>query len=158
MSYPYIRPLSDAQASLLPWAKGPTWILLADWLFTVEQQGQEWNYRIPAGFCFDGQSIPSLFHGWPFHYTPEGVGMRAGLEHDWLCWLYQGGSTWMKEQFPEGLPKPPPVQVIHDHYRAVQLKDGQRPAKVFMTGWAVKLFGPGGYLRPSTIWHAIWPW
>jgi hypothetical protein len=151
MPYPYIRPVSDAAASLLPWSKGPVWVLLEAWSFTVIGKEREWHYTIPAGVCFDGQSIPMIFHGWPLHYGPEGVGMRAGLQHDWLCWLLQGGSPWMREQFPDGLPEHPPAQVIHDHYRLVQLEDGQRPRKAFFTGWAVKLFGPGGYLRWGTI-------
>lgn len=155
--YPHIRPVSDAAASFFPWAKGPVWMLTDPWSFHVKDGTTLWSYTIPAGFAFDGQSIPGIFHGWPLYYNPAGVGFRAGLQHDFLTWLYQGGSPWLKEQFPEGLPTHPPIEVINQHYMDVQIEDGQRPSKAFWTGLAVKLFGPGGLLKPSTIWQKIKP-
>lgn len=148
--YPDIRPVRDAEVSLLPWAKGPVWELRKPWSFTVNYGGKSWSYTIPAGFMFDGQSVPSIFHGFPLEYGPAGVGMRAGLEHDLLCWLYEGGSPWLLEQYGGKLPEPPPIAAIHDHYRRVQLEDGQRPRKAWATWLAVVLFGPGGKARPST--------
>lgn len=154
--YPDIRPISDADASLLPWSKGPVWKLYKPWPFAFrDENGRDWHFTIPAGFLFDGQSVPGIFHGWPLHYGPAGVGMKAGLVHDFLCWLLQGGSPWLLEQFNGVLPECPSAQAIHQVYYDIQMEDGQRPRKAKAMWLAVRLFGPGGLLRPSTIWRKI---
>lgn len=149
---PSIVPIRDAApfAGLWPWSKGAAWRLQEPHAFEVVAEGFRHAYTIPAGYEFDGQSVPGLFHGFPLYYGPTGVGMRAGLEHDFLCDLYAGGSAWLRERSGGILPPAPPAPVIHEHYRLAQLADGQRPSKAKTTWLAVALFGPGGKLRPSS--------
>lgn len=156
--YPDIRPISDAETSLLPWAKGPVWMLYKPWPFAFrDENGRDWHFTIPAGFLFDGQSVPSIFHAWPLRYGPSGVGMKAGLCHDWLCACAEWVSEWVKAQFDGVKPEMPSYQAIHQVYYDIQMEDGQRPRKAYCTWLAVRLFGPGGLLRPSTIWQNIKP-
>jgi len=154
--YPDIRPVSDADASLLPWSKGPVWKLYKPWPFAFrDENGRDWHFTIPAGFLFDGQSVPSIFHAWPLRYGPSGVGMRAGLCHDWLCEIYNWRSEWVMKAFNGIRPDCPSPQAIHQVYYDIQMEDGQRPRKAKAMWLAVRLFGPGGLLRPSTIWKGI---
>lgn len=149
---PVIVPIRDAQpfAGLWPWSRTAAWRLVEPYTFQLEHGGLILTYTIPAGYEFDGQSVPGLLHGFPLYYGPAGVGMRAGLVHDFLCDLFTGGSPWLREQLGGTLPPIPPAQVIHDTYKRIQLEDGQRPGKARTTHLAVSLFGPGGKLRPSS--------
>lgn len=147
--YPVIIPVRDAQpfAGLWPWSKPAQWRLEEPWPIVVDSPDFKANYTIPAGYLFDGQSVPGILHGFPFYYGPTGVGMRGGLEHDFLCDLFNGGSAWLKDKFGGMLPKAPPAPVIHAHYQKILLEDGQRPNKAKLSGLAVSMFGPGGKLR-----------
>ena len=60
------------------------YLLVEDWTFT-------WNYtevvesciNVPAGFVYDGASIPRMF--WRiFGVTPDGVHRAAAIVHDWI--------------------------------------------------------------------------
>jgi hypothetical protein len=148
---PVITPIRDAQpfAGLWPWSKPAQWCLDEPYSFTVEAPEHDFyhSYVIPVGYKFDGQSVPGILHGWPLYYGPAGVGMRAGLVHDFLCDLYSGGSEWLRERFGGMMPPVPPPAVIHETYKRIQLEDGQRPSKAKVTHAAVALFGPGGKLR-----------
>ena len=52
------------------------WEVADDWSFTIEGQ----KYIIPAGFKFDGASIPKFLHTW---LSPTGVLLMGGLVHDY---------------------------------------------------------------------------
>lgn len=51
------------------------WEVAEDWEFKIEG---DW-YVIPAGFTFDGASIPKFLHTW---LSPTGVLLMGGLVHD----------------------------------------------------------------------------
>jgi len=53
------------------------WQLSEDWKFTIDGT----PYIIPAGFTFDGASIPKFF--WTY-LSPTGVLLMPGLIHDWI--------------------------------------------------------------------------
>ena len=55
------------------------WLLLEDWECTL--LGKDYTYIIPAGFVFDGASIPRLF--WNI-LSPTGYLFMAGLVHDFV--------------------------------------------------------------------------
>ena len=57
------------------------WKLAEDWQFRMEG---DW-YVIPAGFTFDGASIPKFLHTW---LSPTGVLLMGGLVHD-FAYKYQ---------------------------------------------------------------------
>ncbi|MEZ5386473.1 MAG: DUF1353 domain-containing protein [Prosthecobacter sp.] len=151
---PDIEPIRDASFGfpLMPWSVGKLFELREDYPFTVRNSGFEAHYLIPAGYQFDKASIPPLFWGWPFNYTPDGLCTVPALEHDFLCDLFTGGSEWLKgalaDQYPESLP----AEVIHRHFYHRLLDWGVRlpKARVFWAG--VRNFGPGGRLRPSVLW------
>ena len=52
------------------------WIVANDWKYKL---GETW-YVIPAGFQFDGASIPKFLHTW---LSPTGVLLMGGLVHDY---------------------------------------------------------------------------
>lgn len=151
--YPSLIPIRDPDPlfGVWPWSQGPMWRLDGAYAFTVCKEEFQQEYVIPDGYEFDGQSVPGVLHGFPFYYGPAGVGMRAGLIHDFLCDLYQGGSDWLRVHLGHPLPPCPPAQTIHAVYYDIQLADNQRPAKAKATWLAVSLFGPGGRLRPRCL-------
>ena len=53
-----------------------TWEVAEDWTFRIEG---DW-YVVPAGFVFDGASIPKFLHTW---LSPTGVLLMGGLVHDY---------------------------------------------------------------------------
>jgi hypothetical protein len=103
----------------------PLYELLEDWTFQVDYKGEKLEYFIPKGYKFDGASIPRLFWGFPFGYTPFGVHIGAALEHDWLC-------EW----------RPLDSATVHAHFEKRLREDGIRPSQAWAMGKAVKLFGP----------------
>tara|TARA_B100000085_G_scaffold166270_1_gene151261 strand:+ start:1587 stop:2186 length:600 start_codon:yes stop_codon:yes gene_type:complete len=52
------------------------WVVANDWEYKL---GETW-YVIPAGFQFDGASIPKFLHTW---LSPTGVLLMGGLVHDY---------------------------------------------------------------------------
>lgn len=52
------------------------WELAEDWHFELDRV----SYVIPAGFRFDGASIPKFLHTW---LSPTGVLLMGGLVHDY---------------------------------------------------------------------------
>ena len=52
------------------------WIIAQDWAYTLDGE----DYVIPAGFKFDGASIPKFLHTW---LSPVGVLLMGGLVHDY---------------------------------------------------------------------------
>ncbi len=52
------------------------WMVAQDWAYTVDGE----DYVIPAGFKFDGASIPKFLHTW---LSPVGVLLMGGLVHDY---------------------------------------------------------------------------
>ena len=53
-----------------------TWEVAEDWTFKIDGS---W-YVVPAGFVFDGASIPKFLHTW---LSPTGVLLMGGLVHDY---------------------------------------------------------------------------
>lgn len=106
------------------WGK-PLYKTLEDWRFEVEWDGRVHSFLIEAGYEFDGASVPRLFWGFPFGYTPFGIHIGAALEHDWLC-EYQLL----------------PSEAVHEHFERRLREDGIRPSQAWVMGKAVKLFGP----------------
>jgi len=54
-----------------------TWRIVRDWHFEVNGQ----KYVIPAGFVFDGASVPKFLTSW---LSPTGVLLIGGLVHDFI--------------------------------------------------------------------------
>jgi len=52
------------------------WIVNEDWTYSIDSE----QYVIPAGFQFDGASIPKFLHTW---LSPVGVLLMGGLVHDY---------------------------------------------------------------------------
>ena len=80
---PQLRPLKIKTAgkgfwgAIWMWITGTRhWEVADDWSFTIEGQ----KYIIPAGFKFDGASIPKFLHTW---LSPTGVLLMGGLVHDY---------------------------------------------------------------------------
>ena len=95
---------------------------------------------IPAGYCYDGASIPTLMglsrvamtNGGKF--APEV--MRASLVHDWFC---DFRPPWISSN---------DAAVI---FRDMLLEDGVRPWRAASMYRAVKWFGPKWDLKNATI-------
>ena len=156
---PPIRAVRDADFGFgfWPWSKGPRWRLEADHTFAlriIQSHGEPVIYTIPAGYEFDKASVPPVLWGPPFNYTPDGVCTVPALEHDFLCDLLSGGSEWLRAKLGT-LPWCPPASDIHHHFHIRLHEEGMRPSKAEAMGQAVKKFGPGGSLRPSTIWRRL---
>lgn len=148
---PDITPLADSEFGfgLWPWAEGPLWRLDEPWTFRVQcpTTNRHWTFKIPSGYLFDKASIPSLFWGFPFGWTPDGLCTLPALEHDFLCDLLTGGSPWLKAALGGKLPNAPPPEVVHQHFETRLHEEGVRPFKATLMGLAVKAFGPQGTLR-----------
>lgn len=66
---------------LVPDPASGLYVLHEPWEFAINRGGV---YSIPAGFSYDGASIPK--GAWYTTYSPfNPVVMAAALEHDWLC-------------------------------------------------------------------------
>lgn len=154
---PLITPICDADLGygLWPWARGPKWRLEQDYTFVLARDVW-WEdapqlmpiYTIPRGYLFDKASVPPFLWGFPFGYTPDGLCTLPALEHDFLCDLLAGGSSWLAHRLlPNPLPMCPPARVVHEHFEKRLFEVGVRPSKAKAMGLAVKLLGPGGKLR-----------
>lgn len=147
---PRIIPIRDNDFGFgwLPWAKGKEFELQEDYKFG--------NYLIPAGYRFDKASIPPLFWGFPFHYTPDGLCTVPALRHDFLCDLLTGGSEWLKDKLKEKYPSViPTAEQVHHHFYVELLRWGVNPRKARLFYAGVRNFGPGGRLRPSVLWKRL---
>ena len=85
---PQLRPLKIETAgkgfwgAIWMWISGTRhWEVADNWSFKVDG---DW-YVIPAGFQFDGASIPKFMHTW---LSPTGVLLMGGLVHDY-AYKYQ---------------------------------------------------------------------
>ncbi len=148
---PFIVPVRDADwgFGLWPWAKGPLWKITREHVFAVEIDGFKRTYVIPAGYEFDKASIPPVFWGPPFNYTPDGLCTIAALEHDFLCDLLRGGSDWLRARLPIAplWREAPPAELVHWYFEQRLIAEGVRPGKARWMGRAVRWFGPGGKFR-----------
>lgn len=118
---PLVKPVKNPGL----FAGKPGYRLEEDWNFQVQTPVGIRAYCIPRGYLFDGASVPRLFWGFPFGYTPYGVHIAAALEHDWLCDV-----------------KPVPSRVAHEHFERRLREDGVRSTQAAAMGWAVRWFGP----------------
>jgi hypothetical protein len=150
---PDITPVRDAHIGfgLWPWSKGPLWRLEERHGFWVRVRDDLWiRHEIPAGYEFDKASVPAVFWGFPFNYTPDGLCTVPALEHDFLCDIFAGGSDWLREQLGADYPVKLPAEVIHRHFYE-RLNDWSvRPSKSKTMYAGVRNLGPGGRLRPSS--------
>ena len=79
---PHLKPIRIPTAgkgfwgAIWMWITGTRhWELADSWYYEIN--GEE--YMIPAGFKFDGASIPKFLHTW---LSPTGVLLMGGLVHD----------------------------------------------------------------------------
>lgn len=153
--YPLIQPIRDPDfgVGILPWAKGQLFRLRAPWPFSVNINGFAQSYVIPAGYEFDKASIPPVF--WFLGYLPDGLCTVPALVHDFLCDLYNGGSPWLTEALQGEVPPAPPVELIHLNFYNMLQAEKVKPRRAKVMYQAVRLFGPGGVLRPSTLWSKL---
>lgn len=142
---------ADLFFGIWPWAKGPLFRLDENWSFPFWDGTRYQTLTIPEGYEFDKASIPPMFWGTPFNYTPDGLCTVPALEHDFLCDLLTGGSLWLKEHMGvTKLPKITSTTLVHQHLYRRLLEYGVRPSKAKAMWEAVRKFGPGSWLRPST--------
>ena len=80
---PHLQPLKIETAgkgfwsAIWMWLMGVRhWEVVKDWHYSIEGE----NYVIPAGFQFDGASVPKFLAAW---LSPVGVLLMAGLVHDY---------------------------------------------------------------------------
>ena len=95
---PHLKPIRIPTAgkgfwgAIWMWITGTShWELADSWYYEIN--GEE--YMIPAGFKFDGASIPKFLHTW---LSPTGVLLMGGLVHDYAykyATLYKSDGTTM---------------------------------------------------------------
>lgn len=113
--------------------------LLEDYHFRAF--GKTWT--IPAGYEWDGASIPPCLWGFPFYYMPWGTYTHAALVHDFFCDLGEGGSEWLRgalwDQYPHDIPASKDVHF--DFYlRCLTLGTSRSRARTML--FFVNLLGP----------------
>lgn len=109
-----------------PWltGRGPRRMVSEDWLLQVDGL---W-YCVPAGYIFDGASIPApLWWLFPPGYDPA---WEASAFHD-FCYSHLYRSV--TKAFAD------------DAFRAIMLKSGASPTVAGLFHWAVRRFGRGGW-------------
>ena len=81
---PQLKPLKIDTAgkgfwsAIWMWLTGTRhWMVAQDWSYEINGE----YYVIPAGFTFDGASIPKFLHTW---LSPTGVLLMGGLVHDYM--------------------------------------------------------------------------
>jgi len=87
------------------------------------------RFKIPAGYCFDGASIPSAIGlTWAVTYSKfHPAVMRASLVHDWLC---DERPDWSSSR------------LAADLFRQMLIEDGASKRKTALMVRAVRWFGP----------------
>lgn len=58
------------------------WVLLENWIYEWEKNGQKFRLVIPAGTITDKASVPQIV--WSLGFTPDGLVESAALPHDFL--------------------------------------------------------------------------
>lgn len=80
--------------------------LVHDYSYTWTAEGATWRIFVPAGFEYDGASVPR----WVWTLTgivPDGLHRAAALIHDWLyrhAGLLPDGSFWKDGHSVDGFP------------------------------------------------------
>ncbi len=134
-----------------PWSKGPLFRMYKDdWSFQFWDGESYRTLTIPEGYEFDKASIPSFLWGAPWNYLPAGLCTVPALEHDFLCDLHSGGSDWLKARLGLPLPVIADTTFIHQHLYWRLIAYGVRPSKATAMWEAVRKFGPGSWVRPSS--------
>jgi hypothetical protein len=118
--------------------RGPMAELLED--FPFRAQGQD--FLIPAGYHWNGASIPALLWGPPWNYQPFGTHVVASLVHDFLCDLGAGGSDWLRGALYDQYPTPLPWQDAHQEFYLRCLAYGAPETRAKLWWSAVHHFGP----------------
>jgi len=146
---PNARPVRNADLFFPFWpkSKGPLYENLTPWVFDVNMNnGTFRTFEIPAGYIFNGASVPPCLWGFPFGYTPDGVHRAAAMEHDFLCDLGLRPDSFADMMMCDfgiiPIPDPVPHHIAHQHFRARMKEYGMRETQVEAFGWAVKLLGP----------------
>lgn len=103
------------------------------WVRLVEQYEQA-GICVPAGYCYDGGSIPRF--AWSvIGLSPFGIILGAATIHDWAyC-----NAGWVSED--DWIPKRVADKVFYD----LMLKADIKRHRAFLAYWAVKLFGRYSY-------------
>lgn len=124
------------KAAETPWltGRGARSQLVQD--FVVEIDRVIW--RVPAGYVFDGASIPWwLWWAFPPNYEPA---WQAAAFHD-RCY-----SHWYLPHVNDGVWRQGVTkQFADDAFEAIMLADGAPPKVASLFHWAVKRFGRGGW-------------
>lgn len=116
-----------------------------NWSFVVHlADGSQREYLIPAGYQFDGASVPAILQRifGASGYSAFGLHIAAALEHDFLCEIGAGGSVWLRRQFSGSLPAKISSRDTHAHFARRLREDGVRPGQAAVMAAAVKWFGP----------------
>ena len=59
--------------------------LLSDFNYTLYVGQEEYHFHIPKGFVTDGASVPKIFWGFPFYFTPfQGKVLPGAVCHDFM--------------------------------------------------------------------------
>jgi len=97
---------------------------------------------IPAGYEWNGNSVPFFLWGWPFHYMPFGLNVASSLVHDFLCDIGTGGSDWLRATMGDAYPAPLPSAEVHWDFYQRNLAWGMPRRKAQLWYQAVRTFGP----------------
>lgn len=118
--------------------KGPEATLNKDYTFSVDGN----KFIIPAGYRWNGNSIPAILWGTPFNYMPWGVNIEESLKHDFLCDIGKGGSEWLRGALFDQYPDKIPHKIVHEHFYYGCLINGMPPIRAKIWYFAVRIFGP----------------
>jgi hypothetical protein len=100
------------------------------------------DFIVPAGYQWNGASIPACLWGPPWNYQPFGTHVVASLVHDFLCDLGKGGSEWLKGALLDQYPQPLAWEETHCEFYLRCLAYGVPPFRAKVWWYAVHTFGP----------------
>lgn len=129
--------------------KGPLWKTDENHRFLFKMRMElfdvtlEMPMTIEKGFVFDKASIPPCMWGWPLNLLPDGKVTMPALEHDYLCRMLGSKVGMIQEEVTPSM--------AHLHFRRRLIEYGESKWRAGVYYWVVRLFGPGGILKPSTI-------
>lgn len=118
--------------------------LVRPFVFEWEQDGQRYRLTIPAGYPFDGASVPRAC--WSLTgLLPTGVHMGAAAAHDFL---YQRRGLLVRGELEKWIDSHwVPLAERWDRkqcdemFRRIMKMAGETPWKIKAMYWAVRLFG-----------------
>ena len=124
---------------VVPIAKGTGWKLKQDYFYHWEFDGSWYRFMIPAGFQFDGASVPRFLR-----WVAGGgrFGVLAPLVHDWLHHCKGKASvrkyyTWVRRWDYYPLQKPFTREQADKLFFRIMREKGIKPR--WLRRWAYKL-------------------